>query len=29
MDGLRAFVDTNVIIEHLVGSIDLLEMREV
>ena len=28
MDGLRAFVDTNMIIEHLVGSIDLLEIRE-
>ena len=28
MDGLGAFVDTNVIIEHLVGNIDLLEIQE-
>ncbi len=28
MDSLGAFIDTNVIIEHLAGSIDVLEIRE-
>ncbi len=28
MDGLAAFVDTNVIIEHLAGNFDILEIRE-
>lgn len=28
MDGLAAFVDTNVIIEHLEGNIDLLDLKE-
>ncbi|WP_262926560.1 PIN domain-containing protein [Thermococcus henrietii] len=28
MDSLGVFVDTNVIIEHLAGNIDLLEIRE-
>lgn len=28
MDSLSAFVDTNVIVEHLVGNIDILKIRE-
>ncbi|NJE47926.1 PIN domain-containing protein, partial [Thermococcus sp. GR7] len=28
MDGLAAFVDTNVIIKHLEGNIDLLDLKE-
>lgn len=28
MDSLAAFVDTNVIIEHLAGNLDIPEVRE-